>query len=246
MLFYVRDRQNAAPKNAVPVVNKDISKESLAPNRAPLIISSNLKDQVNGSAVIRKCGLDALVANGSAPFKSCDLGAPAVLTQGLNAKEIQKNPLSNGEAKESLKRENDSVPLKACDLVAPKDLNTKETLQKEVPLPQGKRENGSGPLKTCDPVPLPVLTQKDLNTKETLQKEIPLPQANREGFLVKEDSKAACAVLPGKVSPLLDGSTNPHIFVNLPTSAAEAKSSVDKDNSVNNLSEPANLLKVSV
>ncbi|KAL1217538.1 Ubiquitin carboxyl-terminal hydrolase 23 [Cardamine amara subsp. amara] len=249
MLFYVRDRQNAAPKNAVPAVNKDISKESLATNKASLIISSNLRDQVNGSSVLKKCGLNALVTNGSAPLKSCDLGTPTVLTQGLNAKETQKNPLSSVEAKESLKRENGSVPLKTCDLAAPtfltqKDLNTKETLQKEVPLPQAKRENGSGSVKSCDLVPPPVLSQKDLNTKETLQKEAPLSQANGEGSLVKEDPKAACEILPGKVSPLLDGSTNAQVFVNLPTSAAKAERSVDEENSVNNLSKPANSLKV--
>lgn len=212
MLFYVRDRQNAVPKNAVPLVKKETSKESLALNRASLIVSSNIKDHGNGSTVIKECALDALVANGSAPLKSCDLSAPAVLSQkDLNAKETQKNPISSVEAKETLKMENGSVPLKTCDLAAPT-----------------------------------VLIQKDLNTKATFQKEVSLPQANGERSLAKEDSKAARPILPGKVSPFLDGSTNVQILVNLPTSGAKAENSVEEKNSVYNLNEPANSPKVSV
>lgn len=212
MLFYVRDRQNAVPKNSVPVVKKETLKESFATNRASLIVSSNIKDQVNGSTVTKECGFDALVANGLAPLKSCDPSAPAVLTQkDLNAKETQNNLISSVEAKEILKMENGSTPVKTCDLAAPT-----------------------------------VLVQKDLNTKETLQKEVPLPQANGEGYLVKEDSKAACPTLPGKVSPLLDGSTNAQILLKLPASGAKAENSVEEKDSVNNLNEPANSLKVSL
>ncbi|CAE6246580.1 unnamed protein product [Arabidopsis arenosa] len=210
MLFYVRDRQNAVPKNSVPVVKKETSKESFATNRASLIVSSNIKDQVNGSTVIKECGFDALVANGLAPLKSCDPSAPAVLTQkDINAIETQNNLISSVEAKEILKMENGSAAVKTCDLAAPT-----------------------------------VLVQKDLNTKETLQKEVPLPQANGEGYFVKEDSKAACPILPVKVSPLLDGSTNAQILLKLPSSGAKAENSVEEKNSVNNLNEPAKSLKV--
>lgn len=54
MLFYVLDRQKIAPNNAVLVVNKDISKDSLATNRTSLIIPSKENDKVNGSTVIKK------------------------------------------------------------------------------------------------------------------------------------------------------------------------------------------------
>ncbi|BAB08869.1 unnamed protein product [Arabidopsis thaliana] len=206
MLFYVRDRQNAVPKNSVPVVKK----ESFATNRASLIVASNIKDQVNGSTVIKECGFGALVANGLAPLKSCGPSTPAVLTQkDLNAKETQNNAISNVEAKEILETENGSAPVKTCDLAAPT-----------------------------------VLVQKDLNTKEIFQKEVPLPQANGEGSLVKEDSKAACLILPEKVSPHLDGSANAQTLVKLPTLGPKAENSVEEKNSLNNLNEPANSLKV--
>ncbi|XP_010443509.1 PREDICTED: ubiquitin carboxyl-terminal hydrolase 23 [Camelina sativa] len=194
MLFYVRDRQNAVPKNAVPLVKK----ESLATNRASLIVSSNTKDQLNGPA------------NGSALLKSCDQSARAGLTQKvLNPKEPQKNPISCVEAKQTLKMVNGSVPIKTCDLAAPT-----------------------------------VVIQNDLNTKATFQKEVSLPLANGEGSLVKEDSKVACPILPGKVSPLLNGSTNAQILVNVPVSGAKAENSVEEKNSVHNLIESANSLKV--
>lgn len=213
MLFYVRDRQNAALKNAVTVVKKEVPKESLATTRASLIIPSNIKEQVNGSTVLKACGLNALVANGSAsaPLKSCDLGTPAVLTQeNLNAKETQKNPPTSVEANEILKGDNGSAPLNSCELGAPA-----------------------------------VLSQNDLNTKENLSKKVPLPLAIGEGSLVKEESKAACSILPGKALPLLNGSTNTQTFVNLPTSGPKAQISLDEKNSANNFNEP-NSLKVSV
>ncbi|KAJ0246027.1 Ubiquitin carboxyl-terminal hydrolase 23 [Hirschfeldia incana] len=167
MLFYVRDRQNPAPKNTATVVKKETSKESLATNRASLNILSNRNDQVNGSASMKACSLKAPVANGKAALRSCDQGAPAVLPQkDLNAKETQKDPPSSVEAKEILKMENGSAPSKPCDLRAPavlthKDLNTKETLQKEVPLPQANGEvslvkEGSKAAPAC-----PILIAKD-------------------------------------------------------------------------------------
>ncbi|KAG2310832.1 hypothetical protein Bca52824_022389 [Brassica carinata] len=82
-----------------------------------------------------------------------------------------------------------------------------------------------------------------LNTKETLQKEVPLPQANGDLSLVKEGSKAACTVLLRKDSPLLDGSINTQIIVNLPPVVKDGNS-VDEKNSVNNLNEAANSSKV--
>ncbi|CAF1892453.1 hypothetical protein Bca4012_048664 [Brassica carinata] len=245
MLFYVRDRQNPAPKNTVAVVNKETPRESVATNRASLNIFSSRNDQVNGSGVMKASSLKAPVANSIAPLRSCDKGSPAVLTQkDLNAKETQKDAPSIVEAKGILKRENDTEPLESCDKGAPavlaqKDLNAKET-QKELSSSVEangilKRENGSAPLKPCDLRAPAVSTQKVLCTKETLQKEVPLPQANGEVSLVKYGSKAACTVLLGKDSLLLEGSTNTQILVNLPASAA-------KDG--NNLKEAANSLKV--
>ncbi|CAN7006079.1 unnamed protein product [Brassica rapa subsp. trilocularis] len=183
MLFYVRDRQNTSPKNVVPMVKK----ENLPTARASVIISSsNRNDQVSGSTVMKASCFNGLGANGRAPLRSCDQGAPAVFNQkDLNAKETQKDPLSSVDAKEILKRENGAAPLKSCGLSA-----------------------------------TAVLSQKDSNSKENLQKELPLSQANGEGSLVKEKMKAACATLPGKASPLLDGSRNAQILVNLPTSVA--------------------------
>lgn len=247
MLFYVRDRQNPAPKNTVAVVNKETPRESVATNRASLNIFSSRNDQVNGSGVMKASSLKAPVANSIAPLRSCDKGSPAVLTQkDLNAKDTQKDAPSIVEAKGILKRENDTEPLESCDKGAPavlaqKDLNAKET-QKELSSSVEangilKRENGSAPLKPCDLRAPAVSTQKVLCTKETLQKEVPLPQANGEVSLVKYGSKAACTVLLGKDSLLLEGSTNTQILVNLPASAA-------KDG--NNLKEAANSLKVSV
>ncbi|ESQ42596.1 hypothetical protein EUTSA_v10012558mg [Eutrema salsugineum] len=294
MLFYVRDGQNIAPKNAV-VVNRETSKESLATNRASLIVSPKRNEQVNGSVVIRACSLDSRVANDTTPLRSCDQGAPALLSQkDINAKETQKDPPSSVEAKEILKRENVTAPLKSCDQGAPavvtqkeaketqkdlpssveakeiltrdngttplsscdqgapavltqKDLNAEET-QKDPPSSVEakeilKRENGTSPLRSCVLGAPAGLTEKDLSTKETLQKEVPPPQANGEGSMVKEDSEAACAILPGKASPLLDGSANTQILVTLPTSGAKAEN-IDKKTSVNNLDEHANSLKV--
>lgn len=240
MLFYVRDRQNTAPKNTAAVAKKEASKESLATNRA---IFSNRNDQVNGSASMKACSLKAPDANGTAPLRSCDQSAPAVLAQkDSNVKETRKGPPSSVEAKEILKRENVSTSLASCDKGAPavltqKKLNDKET-QKELPSSVEVKEilkcgNGSALLKPCDLRTPAVLTQKDLNTKETLQKEVPLAQANGNVSLVKEGSKAACTVSLGKDSLLLDGSTNTQILVNLP-----------KDG--NNLKEAANSLEVSV
>ncbi|KAJ4911130.1 Ubiquitin carboxyl-terminal hydrolase 23 [Raphanus sativus] len=226
MLFYVRDRQNPAPKNTAAVAKKETSKENLATKRSSLNMFSNGNDQVNGSASMKACSLKAPVANGTSPLRSCDQGAPAVLTQkDLNAKETQKDPPSSVEAKEILKRENGTTPLASCDKGAPavltqKKMNDKET-QKELPSSVEVKEilksgNGSALLKPCDRRAPAVLTQKDLNTKETLQKEVPLPQANGDVYLVKEGSKSACTVSLGKDSLLLDGSTNAKILVNLP------------------------------
>ncbi|CAF1698581.1 hypothetical protein HID58_051231 [Brassica napus] len=174
MLFYVRDRQNTAPKNVVPMVKK----ESLPTARASMIISSNGNDQVSGSTVMKASILNGLGANGRAPLRSCDQGAPAVFNRkDLNAKETQKDPPSSVEAKEILKREN-------------------------------------GLSATA------VLSQKDSNARENLQKELPISQANGERSLVKEKIKAPCVTLPGKAAPLLDGSRNAQILVNLPTSVA--------------------------
>lgn len=233
MLFYVRDRQNPAPKNTAAVAKK----ESLATNRASVNIFSNRNDQVNGSASMKACSLKAPVANGTSPLRSCDQSAPAVSAQkDLNSKETPKDPPSSVEAKEILKRENGTTPLAPCDKGAPavltqKKLNDKET-QKKLPSSVEVKEilksgNGSALLKPCD-LRAPVLTQKDLNTKETLQKEV---------ALVKEDSKAARTILLGKDSPLMNGNTNTQILVNLPTSVA-------KDG--NYLNEAANSLEVSV
>ncbi|KAF8093823.1 hypothetical protein N665_0377s0033 [Sinapis alba] len=184
MLFYVRDRQNTPPKNVAAMVKK----ESLATNRASLIISSNINDQVNGSTVMKACGLNALVANGTTPLRSCNQGAPAVFTQkDLNAKETQKDPSSSVDAKEIRERKNGKAPLKSCDL---------GSLVKE-------------------------------NSKVTLQKEVPLPQTNVERSLVKENSKASCATLPGKVFPLLDGSRNTHTSIAKAENKSESADSVE-------------------
>ncbi|CDY57464.1 BnaC09g33510D [Brassica napus] len=210
MLFYVRDRQNTAPKNPVTVAKKETSKESVAVNRASLIVSSNRNDQVNGSTVIKACSLNAPVANGTAPLRACDNGSPACLTpKDANA----KDPPSSVEGKEILEGKNGTAPVKSSDQGAPA-----------------------------------VLTQKDKdNQKDSMSsKEESLPQANGEGSLVKEDSTAACTMIPGKASPLLDGSTNTQILVNLPTSVAKAENSVDEKNSANNLNESDTSLKVSV
>ncbi|CAF2137235.1 BnaA02g07970D [Brassica napus] len=206
MLFYVRDRQNPAPKNTVAVVNKETPRESLATNRTSLNIFSSRNDQVNSSAAMKACSLKAPVANGISPLRSCERGAPAVLTQkDLNAKETQNDAPSIVEAKEILKRENGAEPLEPCAKGAPAVLAQKD-LNKELPssaevkeIPN--RENGSAPLKPCDLLAPSLLTQKDLNTKETLQKEAPLPQANGDVSLVKESSRAACTILLGKDSP---------------------------------------------
>ena len=313
MLFYVRDRQNTAPKNPVTVAKKETSKESVAVNRTSLIVSSNRNDQVNGSTVIKACSLNATVANGTAPLRACDKGSPACLTpkdvnakdppssvegkeilegqngtapvksndQGAPAvliqkdKENPKDPLSSVEAKEILKMENSTAPpsksrdqgapavltqkelsvaanvtspLRSCEqgapaVLTPKDLNAKET-QTNPPSSVERKENLERPCDVGAPV---VLTQKDLiNNNKTLQKEESLPQANGEGSLVKEDSKAACTMMPGKASPLLDDSTNTQILVNLPTSLGKAENSVDEKKSANNLNESDTSLKVSV
>lgn len=142
MLFYVRDRQNTAPKNAAAMVKK----ESLAINRAPMVITSNRNDRVSGSTVMKASSLNGLGANGTTPLRSCNQGAAAA-----------------------------------------------------------------------------GISQRESNSKENLQKELPPSQANGEGSLVKENIKAASATLPGKVSPLLDGSGNAQILVNLPTSVAKAE-----------------------
>ncbi|CDY55010.1 BnaA10g29360D [Brassica napus] len=215
MLFYVRDRQNTAPKNPVTVAKKETSKESVAVNRTSLIVSSNRNDQVNGSTVIKACSLNATVANGTAPLRACDKGSPACLTpKDVNA----KDPPSSVEGKEILEGQNGTAPVKSKNLERPCDVGA--------------------------PV---VLTQKDLiNNNKTLQKEESLPQANGEGSLVKEDSKAACTMMPGKASPLLDDSTNTQILVNLPTSLGKAENSVDEKKSANNLNESDTSLKVSV
>ncbi|WZZ90006.1 hypothetical protein YC2023_118585 [Brassica napus] len=308
MLFYVRDRQNTAPKNPVTVAKKETSKESVAVNRASLIVSSNRNDQVNGSTVIKACSLNAPVANGTAPLRACDNGSPACLTpkdanakdppssvegkeilegkngtapvkssdQGAPAvltqkdKDNQKDSMSSVEAKENLKMENSSAPpsesrdqgapavltqkelsvvaanvtspLRPCEqgdpaVLTPKDLNAKET-QTNPPSSVERKENLERPCDVGAPV---VLTQKDLINNK---KEESLPQANGEGSLVKEDSTAACTMIPGKASPLLDGSTNTQILVNLPTSVAKAENSVDEKNSANNLNESDTSLKV--
>ncbi|KAL0729244.1 hypothetical protein Bca4012_025337 [Brassica carinata] len=253
MLFYVRDRQNQAPKNTVAVVKKETSKDSLPTNRASLNIFSDRNDQGNGSPVMKARSLKDSVANGTASSRPCDRGAPAVLTQkDLNAKEAQKDAPSSVEEKEILERENGTEPLESCDRGAPavlsqKDLKAKES-QKELPSSVEakeilKRENGLAPSKPCDLRDPTVLTQNGLNTKETLQKEVPLPQANGDLSLVKEGSKAACTVLLRKDSPLLDGSINTQIIVNLPPVVKDGNS-VDEKNSVNNLNEAANSSKV--
>uniref|UniRef100_A0A1J3IK99 Ubiquitin carboxyl-terminal hydrolase n=1 Tax=Noccaea caerulescens TaxID=107243 RepID=A0A1J3IK99_NOCCA len=263
MLFYVRDRQNTAPKNAVTVVKKETAKDSLSINR---------NDKVNGSTDIKACSLDALVANGTpllrscgqgapavfshkdlnakdtekgrpsimeakeilqrengtAPLKSGDQGAPAVFTQkDLSAKVIQRDPSNSMEAKEILTRENGTSPLRSCDQGAPsvltqKDLNAKET-QKDSLKEIVTGDNGTRPLRSCDLGAPAGLTQRDLNAKETLQKELPLSQAKGEESL---------------------GKANTQILVNLPTSGASAENSVDQKNSVKNLDESANSLKV--
>ncbi|CAG7910355.1 unnamed protein product [Brassica rapa] len=311
MLFYVRDRQNTAPKNPVTVAKKETSKESVAVNRASLIVSSNRNDQVNGSTVIKACSLNATVANGTAPLRACDKGSPACLTpkdvnakdppssvegkeilegqngtasvkssdQGAPAvliqkdKETQKDSPSSVEAKENLKMENSTAPpsesrdqgapavltqkelsvvaanvtspLRSCEqgapaVLTPKDLNAKET-QTNPPSSVERKENVERPCDVGSPV---VLTQRDLINTKTLHKEESLPQANGEGSLVKEDSKAACTMIPGKASPLLDNSTNTQILVNLPTSVGKAENSVDEKNSANKLNESDTSLKV--
>ncbi|CAN8248417.1 unnamed protein product [Cochlearia groenlandica] len=253
MLFYVRDRHNTVPKNTSSVVTKGNSKEILATNRAPLVIPSAIKDQVNGSRVTKACGLDALVTNGPAPLKSCELVVPAGLAQkDLNGEGTQKIPPSVVEAKEISKRETVSAPLESCDLGAPlvlnrEDLNAKETQKYSPSIVETiailKRGYGSASFKSCDVAP-PVITPKVFNIKETLQKEVLLPQANGEVSLVKEVSEAACAVLPEQASPVLDSSTSTQVLVNLPTSGAETESSVDEKKSVNNLNENPNQLMV--
>ncbi|KAF8102548.1 hypothetical protein N665_0198s0248 [Sinapis alba] len=290
MLFYVRDRKNTSPKNPVTVAKKEASKESVAINRASLIISSNRNDQVNGSTVIKACNLNSSVANGTAPLRACDNGAPACLTQkdvsgketrkdlpssveakeilkgqngtapvkssdqdaaavlsqkDSNAKENQKDPPTSVEAKEILKMENSAAPSESCDQGAPavmiqKYSNAKET-QTDPPSSVEAKENLKRP---CDAGAPAALTQKDLNNNKTLQKEESLPQAYGEGSLVKEDSKAAFTMIPGKASPLMDGNTNTQVLVNLPTSVAKAENSVDEKNSANDLNESDTSLKV--
>ncbi|KAG2240894.1 hypothetical protein Bca52824_097004 [Brassica carinata] len=93
MLFYVRDRQNTAPKNVVTMVKKEISKESLPTSRASMSISSNGNDQVGGSTVMKAFSLNGLGTNGPAILRACDQGAPAVFAQKVsNAKETQEDP----------------------------------------------------------------------------------------------------------------------------------------------------------
>ncbi|CAN8253132.1 unnamed protein product [Cochlearia groenlandica] len=134
-----------------------------------------------------------------------------------------------------------TVPLKPYEVRAPSALSLKgsndKEAQKDVPSSAEaknklKRDNWAAPLKPCNLGAPNVLVNKDLNTKETFQKEVPLPRINGERPLVKEESKAACAVLPGKASALPGGSTNTQI--------------VDEKNYVNNMNEPANSLKVMV
>ncbi|KAJ0266835.1 hypothetical protein HA466_0007630 [Hirschfeldia incana] len=309
MLFYVRDRQNTIPKNPVTVAKKETSKESVAGNRASLIISSNRSDLVNGSTVIKACSLNAPVANGTAPLRACDKGSPACLTQkDVNGKETQKDPSSSVEAKEILNGQNGAAPVKASDQGAPAVLiqkdkeSQKDSLSsveaKEIPkmensaAPAGSCDQGApavlthkdsnalvanviSPLRSCDqgaPVLTPkdsdakktqtdtpssveakenlerpcdigapaVLTQKDLNNNKN---EESLPQANG-GSLVKEDSKAACTILPGKATPLLDDSANTQILATLPTPVANAANSVDEKNSANSLNESDTSSKV--
>ncbi|CAH8358701.1 unnamed protein product [Eruca vesicaria subsp. sativa] len=301
MLFYVRDRQNTAPKNPVTVAKKETPKESVAMNRASLITSTNRNDQVNSSTVMKACSLNAPVANGIAPLRACDKGAPACLTQiDVNAKENQKDdPPSSVEAKENLKEQNGTAPVTSNDQGAPAVLTQKDKENqkdspssadaKEIP----KMENCTAPSESCDqdasavltPKDLTaqetqtdppscveakenlkrpcdvgasaVLTQIDLNNDNTLEKEESLPHANGEitrpeshpqasgeGSLVKEDSKAACTILPGEGAPLLDDSTNTQILVNLPTSVAKAQSRIDENNSASNLNEADTSLKV--
>ncbi|KAG2333289.1 hypothetical protein Bca52824_004469 [Brassica carinata] len=115
MLFYVRDRQNTAPKNVVTMVKKEISKESLPTSRASMSISSNGNDQVGGSTVMKAFSLNGLGTNGPAILRACDQGAPAVFAQKVsNAKETQEDPPSNVDAKQILERENGKASLKSC------------------------------------------------------------------------------------------------------------------------------------
>ncbi|KAL0735036.1 hypothetical protein Bca4012_011246 [Brassica carinata] len=266
MLFYVRDRQNTAPKNPVTVAKKETNKESVAV--ASLIISSNRNDHVDGSTVIKASSLNAPVANGTAPLRACDKGAPACLTQkdvngketqkdppssveakenpkgqngtssdqgapdvssqkDINAKENQKDPPSSVEAKEILKMENSAAPSESCDQGAPAVMTQKDSNAKEIhtntPSSVEAKENLERP---CDVGGPAVLTHKDIINNKTLQKEESLSQANGERSLVKEDSKAACTILPGT------------------TSVANAANSVDEKNSTNNLNEPDTSLKV--
>ncbi|KAF8047383.1 hypothetical protein N665_3069s0004 [Sinapis alba] len=216
MLFYVRDRQNPAPKNTVAVVKKETSKESLATNRSSLNTFSNRNDQVNGSAAMKACSLKAPVAN------------------DLNAKETQKDPSGSVETKEILKRGNGTSPLESCDIGAPavltqKDSTAKET-QKDPPSSLEakeilKRENGPAPLKPRDLRAPVFLTQNSLNTKETLQKEVSLPQCNGEVCLLKEGSKAACTSLPEAVHV---NQTLGHQLEESATSIESVKASSDK------------------
>ncbi|KAJ0261490.1 Ubiquitin carboxyl-terminal hydrolase 23 [Hirschfeldia incana] len=175
MLFYVRDRQNPAPKNAAAMVKKDISKESLATNRAPIIKSSNGNDQVSGSTVMKASSLNGLGANGTAILRSCDQRAPPVFTQKIsNVKEAQKDPPSSVEAKEILERENGTAPLKSCALSAAaaavtsqRDSKSKENLLKELPLSQA---NGEGSLVKAESI-------KTTSDEETLA----TPRKTRKG-----------------------------------------------------------------
>ncbi|CAA7049730.1 unnamed protein product [Microthlaspi erraticum] len=218
MLFYVRDRQNATPKNAVTVVKKETAKDSVATNR---------NDKVDSSTDVKACSVDALVANGRPPLRSCGQGAPAVSTQkDLNAKEIQKGPSSGMDAKEILPRGNGTSLLRPCDQGAPSVLTQKDENAKETHEDSLKEivtgDNGTTPLRSCALGAPAGLTQRDLNAKETLQKEMPLSQAKEEESL---------------------GKANTQILVNLPTSGASAEDSVEKKNSVDNLDEPANSLE---
>ncbi|KAF2535852.1 hypothetical protein F2Q68_00022001 [Brassica cretica] len=167
MLFYVRDRQNTAPKNPVTVAKKETSKESVAVNRASLIVSSNRNDQVNGSTVIKACSLNAPVANGTAPLRACDNGSPACLTpKDANA----KDPPSSVEGKEILEGQNGTAPVKSSDQGAPAVLtqkdkeNQKDSLSSVEAKEILKMENSTAPSSESRDQGAPaVLTQKELS-----------------------------------------------------------------------------------
>ncbi|CAH2069578.1 unnamed protein product [Thlaspi arvense] len=262
MLFYVRDGQNIAPKNAVPVVKKEISKESLATSRASSIIPSIRNDKVNGS-VIKACSFDTLVANGTPLLRPCDQGAPAVLTQkDLNPKETQNGSPSCVEAKEIVKRETGTAPLRSCDqgtpaVLTPNNLNPKETQNCSPSNVIAKRENGTSPLRSCDQGAPAVLTQKDLNAKET-QKDLPSSVEAKE-ILKRENGTAilrSCDLGAPAGLTQKDLDTKETLQKEVPLPQANGEGSLLKEksqavcailpekNCVNNLDEPSNSLKV--